>query len=218
MICNSEKSANVWLCLPDKCLKQQQQQQKNLFFQTSDWLIVSALFRDATLFLLTPHCVVFYLITLCVYLYHRLYIKTTYRDCYIQSMTCTHKLLKATGAPAALLPFLPQPSEQQLFFCSVVCRCLTGEGGQGGAAGWGAEPQAEQPAAAGGVTEHGGPSHQSHRAAVQRQQALLASPPHVRARTEISRVMQIVQCGFFTLDTFTLFWHILKTHTHTYPL
>lgn len=121
-------------------------------------------------------------------------------------MTCTHKLLKATGAPAALLPFLPQPSEQQLFFCSVVCRCLTGEGGQGGAAGRGAEPQAEQPAAAGGVTEHGGPSHQSHRAAVQRQQALLASPPHVRACTEISGVMQIVQCVFFfTLDTFTLF-------------
>lgn len=129
-------------------------------------------------------------------------------------MTCTHKLLKATGAPAALLPFLPQPSEQQLFFCSVVCRCLTGEGGQGGAAGWGAEPQAEQPAAAGGVTEHGGPSHQSHRAAVQRQQALLASPPHVRARTEISRVMQIVQCGFFLRSTHLLCSDIFWKHTH----
>lgn len=157
----------------------------------------------------------FYLITLCVYLYHRLYIKTAYRDCYIQSMTCTHKLLKATGAPAALLPFLPQPSEQQLFFCSVVCRCLTGEGGQGGAAGWGAEPQAEQPAAAGGVTEHGGPSHQSHRAAVQRQQALLASPPHVRARTEISRVLQIVQCGFFyARHIYFVLTYFENTHTY----
>lgn len=62
-----------------------------------------------------------------------------------------------------------------------MCRCLSGERGQGGVAGRGAEPQAEQPAAAGGVAEHSGPPHQSHRAAVQRQQALLASPPeHTR--------------------------------------
>lgn len=75
-------------------------------------------------------------------------------------------------------------------FCFVVCRCLSGEGGQGGAAGRGAEPPAEQPAAAGGVAEHSGSPHQSHRAAVQRQQALLAS---ARANhTQISRKMQIV--------------------------
>lgn len=65
-------------------------------------------------------------------------------------------------------------------FCFVVCWCLSGEGGQGGAAGRGAEPQAEQPAAAGGVAEHSGSPHQSHRAAVQRQQALLAPLLHAR--------------------------------------
>lgn len=69
-----------------------------------------------------------------------------------------------------------------------MCRCLSGEGGQGGAAGRGAEPPAEQPAAAGGVSEHGGSPHQSHRAAVQRQQALLAS----HRDTHISVEMQTV--------------------------
>lgn len=60
--------------------------------------------------------------------------------------------------------------------CVVVCRSpLAGEGGQGGAAGRGAESAAEQPAAAGGVPEHRGAPHQSHRALVQRQQALLAA-------------------------------------------
>lgn len=57
----------------------------------------------------------------------------------------------------------------------VLCVFVAGEGGQGRAAGRGTEPQAEQPAAAGGVSEHSGPPHQSHRAAVQRQQALLAA-------------------------------------------
>lgn len=57
--------------------------------------------------------------------------------------------------------------------CLFVCPCLPGEGGQGGAAGRGAEPAAEQPAAAGRVAEHGGAPHQSHRASVQRQQTLL---------------------------------------------
>lgn len=61
----------------------------------------------------------FYLITLCVYLYHRLYIKTAYRDCYIQSMTCTHKLLKATGAPAALLPATAIWATAFFLFCCV---------------------------------------------------------------------------------------------------
>ena len=101
--------------------------------------------------------------------------------------------LKATAVPVAPLPFLPQRSERRLLF-SVVCRCLSGERGQGGAAGRGAEPPAEQPAAAGGVAEHGGSPHQSHWAAVQRQQALLASPllysPRLaaaRTNTQISR-------------------------------
>jgi len=72
-------------------------------------------------------------------------------------------------------------------FCFVVCRCLSGEGGQGDAAGRGAEPPAEQPAAAGGVAEHSGSPHQSHRAAVQRQQALLASPQHAQTHKPAER-------------------------------
>lgn len=50
---------------------------------------------------------------------------------------------------------------------------LAGERGQSHAAGRGAESEREQPAAAGGVAEHRGTSHQSHRAAVQCQQTLL---------------------------------------------
>lgn len=52
-------------------------------------------------------------------------------------------------------------------FCS-------GEGGQGVAASRGAESQAEQPAVTGRVPEHCGTSHQSHRATLQCQQAVLA--------------------------------------------
>lgn len=50
---------------------------------------------------------------------------------------------------------------------------LAGERGQSHAAGRGAEPETEQPAAAGGIAEHRGTSHQSHRAAVQCHQTLL---------------------------------------------
>lgn len=87
--------------------------------------------------------------------------------------------------------------------CFVVCRCLSGEGGQSGAAGRGAKPQAEQPAAAGGVAEHSGPPHQSHRAAVQRQQALLASQAHTQSRT-------------MPLDTRSSSCIFAKANAHTY--
>lgn len=106
-------------------------------------------------------------------------------------------------------------------FCFVVCRCLSGEGGQGGAAGRGAEPQAEQSAAAGGVAEHGGPPHQSHRVAVQRQQALLASPPHAQTQTnqrkDANRTASLyAQSRLFCSYIFAK--ANKPTHTHTYPL
>lgn len=59
---------------------------------------------------------------------------------------------------------------------------LAGERGQSHAPGRGAESETEQPAAAGGVAEHRGTSHQSHRAALQCQQTLLveqASEIHI---------------------------------------
>ena len=129
--------------------------------------------------------------------------------------------LKATAVPVAPLPFLPQRSERRLLF-SVVCRCLSGERGQGGAAGRGAEPPAEQPAAAGGVAEHGGSPHQSHWAAVQRQQALLASPllysPRLaaaRTNTQISRGKDANRAACLYAQ-YTYFVHAyLQKQTHT---
>lgn len=97
-------------------------------------------------------------------------------------------------------------------FCFVVCRCLSGERGQSGAAGRGAKPQAEQPAAAGGVAEHSGPPHQSHRAAVQRQQTLLASQRH----TQIHKSADANRTTSFY--SFFVHAHLQKQiHTHLFP-
>lgn len=96
-----------------------------------------------------------------------------------------------------------------------MCRYLSGERGQSGAAGRGTEPQAEQPAAAGGVAEHSGSPHQSHRAAVQRQQALLAAPLHAQTHKSAERKMQIVQRACM-LSIQRLFVNICKSrHIHT---
>ena len=139
----------------------------NLFCQTNDQFTnCFCADREVTL----PHCCVpcvsaleLSSFTLCVYLHPHvslkpaLYLSPSSRSCH---------------------------SDLSDSFCFVVCRCLSGERGQGSAAGRGPEPQAEQPAAAGGVAEHSGPPHQSHRAAVQRQQALLASPLHTQNRNQ----------------------------------
>lgn len=98
-------------------------------------------------------------------------------------------------------------------FCLCVCRCVSGERGQSGAAGRGAEPPAEQPAAAGRVAEHGGSSHQSHRAAVQRQQALLATATTCTDTPSAERHMRAVQHDC-TLSTLTLFVTYCKSR-HT---
>lgn len=149
-----------------------------------------------------PHCSVMCFSTLFVLFYFKLCVYV----CPLVSLT----------PPLYLsLPSRSCHSDLSDGFCFVVCRCLSGEGGQGDAAGRGAEPQAEQPAAAGGVAEHSGPPHQSHRAAVQRQQALLASQLHAQIHKWAERCKSYnVLLHLFCLCIFAK----ANTHTHTYSL